>query len=142
MNLEPYFPTPRCPHGRVIHEVGCKDCESQTEVQQETIDEMSIRLFQERSKEKDAQKPEQWIVCAAIRNSFGQIICGPRHFDQRMRDQIGISRNDWKSSEQGFVDQFGAFLTREEAHAIAAKNGQIRRRCGGDKNRLFSENLY
>ena len=27
MNLEPYFPTPRCPHGRVIHEVGCSDCD-------------------------------------------------------------------------------------------------------------------
>jgi hypothetical protein len=84
----------------------------------------------------------QRVVCAALRNEHGQIICGPRHYDSIMRGQIGISRNDWKSAEQGFVDQFGKFLTREEALEIAQSTGQIIRRCGGDEKRLFSENLY
>jgi hypothetical protein len=84
---------------------------------------------------------EQWIVCAAHRLN-GKIICGPRHFDPIIRAQIGKDREAWKASEQGFVDQFGKFLTREEALVIALKNGQRRRRCGGDDKRLFSENLY
>lgn len=45
-------------------------------------------------------------------------------------------------AEQGFIDQRGAFLTREEAHKVATGAGQIIRRCGGDDGRLFSENLY
>jgi hypothetical protein len=44
--------------------------------------------------------------------------------------------------EQGFIDQFGKFLTREEAWVIASENGQIRRQVGGDQSRLYSENLY
>jgi len=44
--------------------------------------------------------------------------------------------------EQGFVDQHGEFMTREEAHKVAIEAGQIIRRCGGDEERLFSENLY
>ncbi len=48
----------------------------------------------------------------------------------------------WRWAEQGFVDQFGVFLTREAAHAITWARGQIRRRCGGDAKTLYSENLY
>lgn len=48
----------------------------------------------------------------------------------------------WRGSEQGFVDQFGTFLTREEALPIARAAGQIRFRCGGDEIRLYSDNLY
>lgn len=44
--------------------------------------------------------------------------------------------------DEGFIDQFGNFLTREEAHVIAVKQNQIIRRCGGDESRLYSENLY
>jgi hypothetical protein len=48
----------------------------------------------------------------------------------------------WNRAEQGFVDQRGEYLTREEAFEVASKAGQIIRRCGGDEGRLFSENLY
>jgi len=34
------------------------------------------------------------------------------------------------------------FLTREYARILAEKNNQIRRTCGGDRDILFSENLY
>lgn len=91
------------------------------------------------------ERPPQRVVCAANRNLLnGRIICGARHYDNIMHDQINASegREGWLGSEQGFIDQFGTFLTREEAHAIATNNGQIRRRCGGDATKLFSENLY
>ena len=82
------------------------------------------------------------VVCAAIRNGDGEIICGPRHFDQTMHRQINLTESDWRGAEQGFVDQRGEWLTREEALHIALVNGQIIRRCGGDDHELFSENLY
>jgi hypothetical protein len=54
------------------------------------------------------------------------------------------SNDDWTKSqvEQGFIDQLGVFLTRQEAFAIASERGQIKRRVGGDEGKLFSENLY
>ena len=84
---------------------------------------------------------KQRIVCAAIRNGLGHIICGPRHFDEIMRAQV-VGRTDWKQAEQGFVDQRGHFLNRKQALAVAEEAGQIVRRCGGDETELFSENLY
>ena len=84
------------------------------------------------------------IVCAAVRNREGDIICGPRHYDDIMRNQIrragGIEK--WRNFDQGFVDQFCNFYTRKEAFRLAEKNGQIKSRCGGDDGTLFSENLY
>lgn len=91
------------------------------------------------------EKSPQRIVCAANRHKeSGRIITGARHFDKIMRAQIDASEGSqfWKGSEQGFINQFGEFLTREEAHAIAKENGQIIRRCGGDEKTLYSENLY
>ena len=84
------------------------------------------------------------IVCAAVLYPDGTMLVGPRHFDNVMLEQY--KRFGIKDSEtervQGFVDQWGEFLTREEAHAVATQQGQIVRRCGGDNGRLFSENLY
>ena len=86
---------------------------------------------------------QQRVVCAAIRNGLGEIICGPRHFDARMHEQIhNHASTDWKAPEQGFVDQRGEWLTREEAWRVAFDAGQIFRRVGGDGKQLFSENLY
>lgn len=83
------------------------------------------------------------VVCAAIRNSSGQIICSARHFDALMHLQINEQiHGGWKFAEQGFIDQHGAFLSREEAWLVAEAAGQIIRRVGGDGVRLFSENLY
>lgn len=93
------------------------------------------------------------IVCAAIRNEAGNIICGARHFDDTMHRHIAMlgaeAIADWYNPdarvEQGFIDQSGVFYLRREAWAIAAKAGQIRCRCGGyvkDGGTLYSENLY
>ena len=59
-----------------------------------------------------------------------------------MRDQIKARplEEDWKSAEQGFIDQYGDFVTREDALPIARAAGQIRGKIGTKE--LFSENLY
>jgi hypothetical protein len=84
------------------------------------------------------------VVCAAVRHPDGTMLIAPRHFDNVMWQQyhrFGITATE-RESVQGFVDQWGEFMTREEAHAVATERGQIIRRCGGDDGRLFSENLY
>ena len=80
------------------------------------------------------------VVCAAIMLRGGRVIAGPRHMDAVMRSQL--HGEDTGSALQGFVDQFCAFLTREEAWPIAVAAGQILRRVGGDEGHLYSENLY
>lgn len=85
------------------------------------------------------------IVCAAIKSKIsGRVICGARHLDEIMRDGIthGGGREEWRGAEQGFIDQFCVFVSRQEAWKIADAAGQIRRRCGGDDGFLYSENLY
>lgn len=91
------------------------------------------------------REPKQRVVCAANRNlRTGHIVCGARHFDGLMIATIEAlgARLDWRDSEQGFVDQFGAFLTREEARVIAEREGQVIRRFGCPEHMLFSEHLY
>lgn len=90
------------------------------------------------------------VVCAAIMlKRTGEIICGPRHYDKLIRSQILIKseeeQEEWFSSDkiiQGFVDQQGVFLNRQDALVVAKAANQIRRRCGGDDIALYSENLY
>lgn len=98
------------------------------------------------------------IVCAALRHPIDHdlIITGPRHFDPIMRSQIRAwtlaasvladeMNAQWRCAQQGFVDQWGAFLTRTEAWTVAMAAGQVIRRVGGDERdggTLFSENLY
>lgn len=73
-----------------------------------------------------------YMVCAAIRRDDGLIICGARHFDKLMlgvlrdSDQELRERHKFNMSDQGFVDQFGRFYTREEAMQVARQNDQIR----------------
>ena len=76
-------------------------------------------------KENNITKPQQVVVCAACRNG-DIIIAGARHFDQLMRllilalDKSKLENKEW---EQGFIDQFGDFLTRQEAMKIAIAAG-------------------
>ena len=81
------------------------------------------------------------VVCAANRFHDGVIILGARHWDQLMRDHaIQLGRMQC-GAEQGFIDQFRVFMTREEAWQVAVDAGQIIRDvgCSGE---LYSENLY
>ena len=91
------------------------------------------------------ERPKRRIVCAALKSKVsGRVICGARHFDKTMLSQITHSggRIEWTNAEQGFIDQFSVFVSRQEAWKIAEAAGQILRRCGGDGKSLYSENLY
>lgn len=82
------------------------------------------------------------IVCAAMRSIGGSIICSPRHWDIIARNIAEHTIVYWPEAEQGFVDQHGEFLTREQAWLVALEAGQILHRVGGDEGCLYSENLY
>lgn len=91
--------------------------------------------------EDDQGLPPARIVCAALLLRSGLIICGPRHYDKRMRTQIDACKADIGGAVEGFVDQFGNFHSREKAYVIAHEQRQFRRESyGGGK--LYSENLY
>lgn len=82
------------------------------------------------------------VVCAANRFPDGSIIIGARHWDPLMCDYasaVGLQGGD---EEQGFIDQWRVFMTREEAWEVAVAANQILRRVGGDEGCLYSENLY
>lgn len=83
------------------------------------------------------------IVCAALKHSSGLIVCGVRHFDTLMVNQIKVSTvQSWANAEQGFVDHKGQFWNRIDAKMLARESNQIVKQCGGDSIELFSENLY
>lgn len=94
------------------------------------------------------------VVCAANRDESGAVILGPRHWDEFMQEAYTYWKiatchmaKDMRFMEQGFIDQHGLFMTREEAYLVAARACQIKRSVGGDMSpegvgKLFSENLY
>lgn len=87
-------------------------------------------------------RTQRRVVCAAIRKN-GFMALGPRHFDRVMHDQIGELPFPMRDAEEGFIDQWGRFMTREEAFEVASAAGQIRQKTGNLSSReLFSEDLY
>lgn len=85
------------------------------------------------------------VVCAAIRRKDGKIVCGARHYDAVMRGQIlrgGKRPNKWLSAEQGFIDQFGVFMNRQEAWTVADTAGQVNYGRDYSEGTLYSEDLY
>ena len=87
------------------------------------------------------------IVSAACVWQGKYTIVGVRHMDDWMVGLLlplmeqGIITDSHDMGE-GFVDNRGHFLTREEAWDVAVEANQILRRCGGDEGRLYSENLH
>jgi len=100
--------------------------------------------------ENNIPKPLQIIVCAACRidtNGEGEdiILCSARHWDNVMRIQARAMGylDHAPAAEQGFIDQFGGFLSRERALTIVKRNGQkFDARRNGSKLDLYSEGLY
>lgn len=86
------------------------------------------------------------IVCAANELKNGIVVLGVRHYDQLMMRQLHAMEmlEMGRTGEQGFVDNKGEFLTREEALVVATEAGQIntRREKGWPEHMLFSEDLY
>lgn len=91
------------------------------------------------------------VVCAAIRAADGELLLGVRHYSGDMHRQIYWRRDGEKFThrhdpDQGFVDQHGVYMTREEAYGVALAAGQLWRpeACGEglDGPKLYSEGLY
>jgi len=95
--------------------------------------------------------PVRRVVCAAIRAANGDLLLGIRHYSEDMHRQIHWRKDGERfehrlDEDQGFVDQFGVWMGREEAYLVALGAGQIVRpeACGRGINgpKLFSEGLY
>lgn len=91
------------------------------------------------------------VACAAIRAADGTVLLGIRHYSADMHEQIAQRRDGNKfchrhDEDQGFVDQHGIYMTREEAYTVARLAGQITDplACGEglDGPKLYSEGLY
>ena len=91
------------------------------------------------------------VVCAAIRSADGDLLLGIRHYSRDMYEQIAARRDSTRfrhryDPDQGFVDQYGVYMTREEAYEVAHAAGQIihPEACGAglDGSKLYSEGLY
>lgn len=91
------------------------------------------------------------IVCAALRASDGSLLLGIRHYSRDMHEQIAARKDGMKfehllDDQQGFVDQHGAFMSRDEAYRVARDAGQLvyPDRCGDglDGMKLYSEGIY
>lgn len=100
-------------------------------------------------------RPKSRVVTAA--NRFGDLLLvGVRHHCPIMNTQVkvlgGIKLlNEYSELEclgslvgksQGFLDQFGNYLTREEAFKVAVSNDQIIHNLGFQHGKLYSEHLY
>jgi len=84
------------------------------------------------------------VVCAAELYPCGVLLVGPRHYDSIMALQYHQQEHRIPIDSvavDGFLDQFGIFMDRYEALAVAKNAGQIREKTQPE-NKLFSEDLY
>jgi len=83
------------------------------------------------------------VVCAANLFDNGELVVGPRYFDSIMHDQIAVRglRKTSIGHTQGFIDQHGVFMKRDEAYIVAVAANQLIRPAF-QPGILFSENLY
>ena len=91
-------------------------------------------------------EPKRRVACAAIRMKDGTVITGARHYSPDMRRlmrRIYGGDDYWKhADEQGFVDNRGEYLNREQAFILARESGQCPHLPGDGVACLFSEDLY
>lgn len=87
------------------------------------------------------------IACAANRYR-GIIVAGPRHYSNQMWMTIQalggidlLKEFAGEEYEQGFIDQYNTFHTRQEAWVIAEASGQIKFPDICPAGRLYSEHL-
>ena len=86
---------------------------------------------------------DQRVVCAACKWPDGVVVTGIRHFSPDMRlTAARMGRSPVGRVEGGFVDQWGNWLTRQEAYEIAERQGQYRPYEPFTPGTLYSEDLY
>ena len=93
------------------------------------------------------------IIVSAANRYRDIIVTGPRHYSNLMHSAIealgGVNllmeyanaHLEESEYEQGFVDQYSTFHTREEAYVIAEARGQIRYPENCHNGRLYSEGI-
>lgn len=100
--------------------------------------------------EIDSLQPGRRVVAAA--NRYGDLICvGARHGSPAMWSQLKAVKEDrlleadkMGRAEEGFVDQWDVFMTREEAYDVAMESGQINtvRLKSAAFGKLHSEDIH
>lgn len=97
------------------------------------------------------QKYQRRIVSAANRfkllSGGTLVIPGTRHYSKDMSEVIRAVEDKLVTrfvcdDDQGFIDQYGNYWTREEAMIIATYANQVRIERGGREKELYSEDLY
>ena len=84
------------------------------------------------------------IVCAAQKYS-NIIIPSPRHMDNtaHLLIKLVLGPNGARAMEQGFIDQWGRWYSREHAWDVVQWNGQpFNQERNGPSGTLYSEGLY
>jgi hypothetical protein len=102
------------------------------------------KLYQPEGEDMEAYKvPQRRVVCAACIEGEGNLVIAPRHWDEimhRINKKVGLNPH---KAEQGFIDQWGNFMSREEALTVAIAAGQIIKKTGNPNSKeLFSEDIY
>lgn len=97
-------------------------------------------------------RTQRVIICAALRYpDLDLVIPGARHYSPdigRLIDkmqQFGImpkKKQQVVGDNQGFIDNFGNYWTREEALTIAKGANQVNPQKCGRESELYSEDLY
>lgn len=99
----------------------------------------------------NGQKVQRVIVCAAnrfkLKSGGTLVIPGVRHYSKDMAEVLDIVSPQLVSQQvcgddQGFIDQYSNYWTREEAMIIATYAGQVCIERGGSEKELYSEDLY
>jgi len=95
----------------------------------------------------DQTRDDNIVYCVNpdMHNNLHIKVLGARHWDGLMRSRVidlKTMYHDVKELEQGFIDQFGKFLSRSEALEIAKKQNQIIDYSACTQTELFSEALY
>jgi len=114
-------------------------------------DDWGNKFFDDLERKESSEGDMRRVVCAALQADDGTILVGVRHYSRDMYQQIEARLDGRKfhhrgDDDQGFVDQHGVYMTREEAYQVAKKAGQIIHpdRCGMglEGPKLYSEGLY
>lgn len=93
----------------------------------------------------------RYIVCAANKFEMPEgiddiIVCGTRHHDGLMRVILDNLKKLYPEGcahgDQGFVDQYQQWVSREDARIIVIANKQHLRDSERLYDELYSENLY
>lgn len=150
MRVVPYFIVSRFEQWRTVVEASLLRGNIPTLEEITGWGDDALKTFIETAQEEITQLRR--VLCSANELPDGTLLLGARHWDDMMHTQMNtyLAANQIQREEvvlegvkQGFVDQWGNFLTREAAWLVAEARGQIRFKGPGFSGPdLYSENLW